>query len=112
MPEIIIRNLKGRKISVPEGCPHLLKAIHNEGIDWMFSCGGKGRCTTCAAKIIEGSELLSTPTGVEVSYRKQGRLTKNERLTCQCLHEEGTVVIETPKRYRFPHVDYTVGSDN
>lgn len=109
MPILIIRNLHQRKILV---FPHrtLLDAIHENQIDWMHSCGKKGRCTTCKAIVHTGKELLSSLTIHEERMLRAGKLNANERLTCQakCLENlEGNIVVSVPTIYQLPHLVYS-----
>ena len=105
MPEIIITNLKGKRIPAKEGVP-LLQLIQESGTDWMHACGAKGRCTTCAMQVEAGGENLSPYSEAELNYRESGRLGKSERLACQCT-AHGDVKIRVPARYQFPHLDYS-----
>jgi 2Fe-2S ferredoxin len=104
MPEITIKNQFNKKVAVAENSSVLL-SFQNQGIDWMHACGGKGRCTTCAFRVIDGETRLSSKTPVEKKYMEEGRLPVNCRLACQtrCL---GDVVIEVPKSNQLPHLDY------
>ena len=58
MPKIIIRNLDNKLIEVNDGNQTILDAIHGAQIDWMHSCGGNGRCTTCKMIIHAGQDTL------------------------------------------------------
>jgi 2Fe-2S ferredoxin len=105
MPKVTVLNLHSKTIDCHLKTKKLLDILLSE-TDWMHSCGGKGRCTTCSAVIITGQENLSTLTDVELKYQKLGKITVNMRLSCQCL-VEGDVEIKTPKTYQLPHLKYS-----
>ncbi|MEJ2004963.1 MAG: 2Fe-2S iron-sulfur cluster-binding protein [Cyclobacteriaceae bacterium] len=104
MARIIISNLKNKEIKVSDK-QSVLSAFQDQFIDWMHACGGKGRCTTCAFNVIEGSDALSPPTPAEVRFRDRGRLREDQRLACQvrCL---GKGIIEVPNENQLPHLSY------
>lgn len=104
MARIVIRNL-GKSFESSDFSRSLLALIHDQGIDWMHACGGKGRCTTCKAIILEGDNLLSDYTTAESRYQKQGLLRPGERLACQT-KIKGDVVVEVPDTSKFPHITY------
>lgn len=91
---------------------NLLQNILNEPIDWLHSCGGKGKCTTCKMIVREGIENLTPKGSVEKSFSEQGKLSENERLACQCsfkqkIEEDKTLVICTAEENKLPHIDYS-----
>lgn len=76
----------------------VMGAAQGAGFYWPTTCGGEGRCTTCACEIIEGGEALSemgrSEEKVLVEERGAGVLRSNVRLACQARVEgEGTVVV-------------------
>src|SRR5689334_652204 len=106
MALIVIKNLEEKTLEVQDFSKTLLQHLHGNGIDWMFTCGAKGRCTTCKAVVLEGTENLGAKTNVELRYEGQGLLRKNERLTCQArIH--GSVTIRVPEEYKLPHMKYS-----
>ena len=84
----------------------LLRHLHDNYVDWMHACGGKGRCTTCKAIIITGSANLGDLTPVEEQYSSNGELNAGERLACQCV-VQGDVTVYVPPESQLPHVSYT-----
>ncbi len=108
MGSITIKNLQNRKLKVSNKSSSILQIAQENYIDWMHACGGKGRCTTCRAEILEGEEHLSPRNPREEQMAK--RLAPNERLACQ-VKVEGDVIIRIPKGCRFPHVDYSEGDE-
>lgn len=105
MPKIVIENLDGKEINAPER-KSLLRVLQENRIDWMQSCGGKGRCTTCKAVIVKGAENLSPVTSAEWRYRGIKALGDDERLSCQSA-VLGDLVIRVPDVYKLPHVRYS-----
>ena len=81
MPKVIIRPLD-IEIEAPEG-ETIMAAAQAQGYYWPTTCGGEGRCTTCACLVLSGMEHLS-PRG-----RSEERVLVDER---------GPKVLETPTR--------------
>ncbi len=104
MAEILIKNL-GKSITVANPTKPLLWLILNGQIDWMHSCGGKGRCTTCKASVLVGLENMAPLTAAETKYRAQGQLKPDERLACQA-KTHGDVVLQVPEECKLPHMIY------
>jgi len=97
MPKVIIRPLD-IELEVPEG-ETIMGAAQAQGYYWPTTCGGEGRCTTCACQVIDGMERLS-PRGrseerVLVSERGAKILEQPIRLACQA-QVYGDVEIEKP----------------
>jgi 2Fe-2S ferredoxin len=107
MSKLIIRNLANIEIEIPQKATSVLHAIQEASIDWMHACGGKGRCTTCRIKVLEGMQHISHPSAAELKYRNMDKLNLNERLTCQC-QIFGDVVAEVPPACQLPHMKYEV----
>jgi ferredoxin, 2Fe-2S len=105
MPRIFIQNMEKTVVASNTARP-LLFLLQDEFIDWMHACGGKGRCTTCKAIIIDGEENLSPATKAEDIYSKKGELLKNERLACQVL-VHGDITIKVPEESKLPHLKYS-----
>jgi ferredoxin, 2Fe-2S len=105
MATILIENL-GKAISVSDTTRPLLYLLQDEFIDWMHACGGKGRCTTCKAIILEGHENLGVRTRDEERYAENGDLQPNERLACQ-VSVLGDIRIVVPEESKLPHLKYT-----
>ena len=105
MPAVIITNLQSKSIYCEDKKESLLDILLT-ATDWMHACGGKGRCTTCKAKILHGMRQLTPQTKAEEQYTKLNKLREDERLTCQ-IHLTGDVVIEVPKETQLPHLNYS-----
>ncbi|MFK7993630.1 MAG: adenylate/guanylate cyclase domain-containing protein [Granulosicoccus sp.] len=61
----------------------VLEALRDTGIEHASVCGGRGRCTTCRIRVIEGKEALPSPTALEASALQRVGATPNVRLACQ-----------------------------
>ena len=66
------------------------------GYYWPTTCGGEGRCTTCACEIVEHAEALSAMGRSErntlVLERGEGVTKTAVRLACQARIEGAAVV--------------------
>lgn len=107
MASIVIRNLNEKTIQNPNLAKPLLWIFLENGIDWMHACGGKGRCTTCKATILEGGENLIAKSPAELRYESQHQLAANERLCCQARLIDGTVELAVPSESKLPHMKYS-----
>lgn len=105
MTRIVIRNL-GKTVEVSGFSKTILKAVQEAGIDWMHACGGKGRCTTCKAIILEGEDSLEPLTVAEIRYQHQGLLRSGQRLACQAI-VTGDITVQVPDESKLPHLTYT-----
>ncbi len=77
-----VLTVDGREVQVPEG-KRLVNALVDEaGVDQLHACGGKGKCTTCKVKFVEGEPEKMTAAEKEVLAKKE--LT-GVRLSCQLL---------------------------
>jgi 2Fe-2S ferredoxin len=71
------------------------------GYYWPTTCGGEGRCTTCACTVVEGADAL-TPMGrgerkTLEAERGSRAADSGVRLACQArVIAEGTIVVEKP----------------
>ena len=106
MPEIVIQNLSNKKIVFSDSNSTILKILHNAGVDWMHSCGGKGNCTSCKVQVLEGTQSLSQMTFPENDYLKMKQLGKDERLACQC-KANADLVIRAPEEFKLSHIKYS-----
>lgn len=110
MPKVVIKNLKHKEFTFENSQHTILQGLQVAGQDFMFACGGKGRCTTCRVRVLSGAELLSDLTAAEQKFAQQGRLQPDERLTCQArildTQEVHTIVLFVPKTCQLPHLQY------
>ncbi len=95
MPKVTIRPLD-IEFEAPEG-ETIMGAAQALGYYWPTTCGGEGRCTTCACIVIAGMEHLSprgrSETRVLTEERGQAVLEQPIRLACQA-HVYGDVEVE------------------
>lgn len=105
MATIVIENWRSKAVPADDSSLSLLKHFQNNRLDWMHSCGGKGRCTTCKVIVLEGHEHFSEATPAENRYRALGALRTNERLSCQ-VRVLGDVKVAVPEEYKLPHIEY------
>lgn len=106
MPKIVIQNLHNKEIFITNENTNLLGAIHENNIDWMHACGGKGRCTTCKVQVLEGLENFCEESLAELKYRAMKRLKPNERLSCQS-RIKGDIVVKVASENKFNHIQYS-----
>ena len=104
MPEITIANLQSKTIHSENKSERLLDVILRK-TDWMHACGGKGRCTTCKARIIDGLDSLAPRNEHEERFFRLNKLREDERLVCQVICDTD-LVIEVPKETQLPHLTY------
>jgi 2Fe-2S ferredoxin len=111
MARIMIENLFKKTLLVTDHSKTLLKHFQDHAMDWMHTCGGKGRCTTCKVIITEGESNLDDLTRSEKNYSREGALGPHERLACQAkIH--GDVRLRVPKEYQLPHIEYSDGPES
>lgn len=106
MPTITITNLNNREIFSKSIEKNALQIIHENFIDWMHACGGKGRCTSCKMIVLTGAQNICEDSLAEIKYKEQGRLGKNERLACQS-KLKGDIEVKVAEINKFPHLTYS-----
>lgn len=79
----------------------VMGAAQSLGYYWPTTCGGEGRCTTCACEVVEGADLLTMMGRNEqatlVAERGESVLRTSFRLACQAqIREDGLVVVRKP----------------
>jgi adenylate cyclase len=72
----------GQIVSVPRG-HSVLEASRMGGIPHMSVCGGRGRCSTCRLRVIQGLEKQPPPSAQERATLGRIKATPNVRLACQ-----------------------------
>ncbi|MBX2894952.1 MAG: (2Fe-2S)-binding protein [Cyclobacteriaceae bacterium] len=105
MVKIVIENMGQKEVTGKAGTS-ALRLLHENFVDWMHACGGKGRCTTCKMILVRGTDALGLLTDAEKRYRQTGQLGATERLACQA-EILGDCTIRTPEEYKLPHQAYT-----
>src|SRR5881394_2980644 len=82
-----------RELSVAAGTS-ILKAAHEGGVDITATCGGRGRCTSCRVKFIEGT--IPPPTIMDEIQLGDDLVREGYRLSCQCTVTEPITVQVAP----------------
>ncbi len=82
----------GRTVRVPRGFS-ILEASRSHGIPHHAVCGGKGRCSTCRVRIVEGLDQL--PAASQAERRTLARINAGEdvRLACQLRPQSDVTII-------------------
>jgi 2Fe-2S ferredoxin len=106
MARIIIQNFYQKEIIFKPSGKNVLKILLQSYVDWLHSCGGKGRCTTCKMVVVSGSQNLNPITTAEKNYKRLRQLNQNERLACQAI-PSGDLTILVPKDNQLPHLKYS-----
>lgn len=75
----------------------IMAAARERGYYWPTTCGGEGRCTTCACEVVDGAAALE-PMGrserkVLVEERGPSVLATSLRLACQARVTGGATVV-------------------
>ena len=84
----------GRTLEVVSGTT-ILRAAHAAGVDITATCGGRGRCTSCRVKFIEGA--VPPPTIMDELQLGDDLVRDGYRLSCQCgVMEPITVELAPP----------------
>ncbi len=61
----------------------LLEVSRSAGIPHASVCGGRGRCSTCRVRVLEGLDTLPPPAGAEAITLRSVEAPANVRLACQ-----------------------------
>jgi len=88
----------GQIVSVPLGFT-VLEASRWAGIAHESVCGGRGRCSTCRIRILQGSDRLPVPDELEFRGLRRIGATPDVRLACQ-LRPRSDLAIEPLVRPR------------
>ena len=104
--KLVIQNLNSQEIELDNPEKPIIFYLAEAGIDWMQTCGQKGRCTTCAFEVIKGKENLSEYSDNELHFKNLNRLSGKYRLACQA-KIFGNVEIRVPESLKLPHVKYS-----
>lgn len=71
-----------RVATVPPGFS-VLEASRSAGIPHVSVCGGRGRCSTCRVRVVEGLEGQPAPSGLERATLARIQAGPDVRLACQ-----------------------------
>jgi adenylate cyclase len=72
----------GRQVIVPRGFT-VLEASRLAGIPHASMCGGRGRCSTCRVRIVQGADALPRPSEAERRVLQRVKAPPLVRLACQ-----------------------------
>lgn len=86
-----VRYPNGRTVRVPKGYS-VLEASRLGGIPHHAVCGGRGRCSTCRIKVLDGIDELPPPSQIEQATLTRIRAEPDVRLACQ-LRPNGDVKV-------------------
>lgn len=93
------------EIAAAEGAT-VMGAAQALGYYWPTTCGGEGRCTTCACEILEGGAMLSEMGRGEratlVEERGEAVLAGGVRLACQARLNGGGLIVVRKQGVRRP----------
>lgn len=81
-PQIQISYVDGQTIKLASG-KTLLEASRAAGVPHASVCGGRGRCSTCRVRIVEGLAKLPPASGAEAITLESIEAPPNIRLACQ-----------------------------
>ncbi len=73
---------KDRLVTVPAGSS-VLEASRMAGIAHASACGGRGRCSTCRVRVLEGIAQQPPPSTLEAATLKRFTADRDVRLACQ-----------------------------
>ncbi len=72
----------GRRVVVDQG-HSVLEASRAGGIPHASVCGGRGRCSTCRVRVVEGERTLPQPSEQELKVLARVGAAEGVRLACQ-----------------------------
>ncbi|HFD15786.1 MAG TPA: adenylate/guanylate cyclase domain-containing protein, partial [Rhodospirillales bacterium] len=79
---VAVRYLDGPRITVPRGIS-LLDASRSAGVPHAAVCGGRGRCSTCRVRLLEGAAAVPPPGEGESRVLRRIGAAADVRLACQ-----------------------------
>ena len=82
-----------RELHVATGT-RILTAAHDAGVDITATCGGRGRCTSCRVKFVDGT--IPPPTIMDEVQLGDDLVREGYRLSCQCAVTEAVSVQVAP----------------
>jgi len=81
-PSVTLMLPDGTKVPVLPGAT-ALEAFRAANRPHAAVCGGRGRCTTCRVRVIQGVEFLETPAELEAAALDRIKAVAGVRLACQ-----------------------------
>lgn len=92
----------GRTVPLPDGGT-VLDASRAGGIPHALVCGGRGRCSTCRIRIVDGDDGLPAPSDEEVRVLQRVGLPDGVRLACQLRPSASLSVVPLLEAGAQPH---------
>ncbi|MEI6044896.1 MAG: 2Fe-2S iron-sulfur cluster-binding protein [Chloroflexota bacterium] len=88
--------INGEQFEAQEG-ESIMEVGRRNGAHQGFICSGRGFCTYCECKVVEGAEYLNPVTGTEKARLSPERLESGSRLACRSAitGPNGTVSVVT-----------------
>lgn len=62
----------------------LLAQCLEAGLPVASACSGRGACGKCMVTVLQGAEILGSPTSREAEVLAKNGAGSNQRLSCQC----------------------------
>jgi adenylate cyclase len=94
----ILKLMDGREFPI-EGGASVLEVLRAHRVPHSSVCGGRGRCTTCRVRVVEGFSQLPLPEEVEAEALVRIQASESTRLACQIRpHHHITVVPLLPQK--------------
>lgn len=82
----------GQVVSVPKGFT-ILESSRQAGIAHASVCGGRGRCSTCRVRVLQGVHQLPAPEPAEARVLSRLGTAPNVRLACQLRPQHDLAVL-------------------
>ncbi|MBM3556036.1 MAG: adenylate/guanylate cyclase domain-containing protein, partial [Alphaproteobacteria bacterium] len=90
--QVAFRYPDGRVIRARPG-PTVLEISRAHGIPHASVCGGRGRCSTCRVRVIQGAENLPSPSEAEMGVLSRVGMPEGVRLACQIRPTQDVTVV-------------------
>ena len=88
-PRLILTD--GREFRIDAGAS-ILEVLRDHDVDHAAVCGGRGRCTTCRIRVLDGAGDLPVAEGVEAKALERIHALDGVRLACQ-VHPKGDLTV-------------------
>ncbi len=88
----MLRLAGGRVLPVDAGAT-VLEVLRDHGVPHASVCGGRGRCTTCRVKVVDGGDDLPPPRRDEAQDLRRIEAEPDVRLACQLRPERDLAVL-------------------
>ena len=94
--------------------PSVLDACHLQNVPHASLCEGRGRCATCAVRVIFSEYPLKEPDALERRTLQSRQLPDDARLACQIFPDGGRIEVEAlyPPDFSFHDADDADDADD